>query len=223
MLPRTGRAISTAPFGRRAFSSCAPRLASTSRRNVSMLPLKGEMQVAAMGRFANVIPPRKGKEVVQRVGSTYGHIQQTRPEMTVIVEQDLYDQLGDVPESVVALRPYDVTLLPSRVDFVVAVGGDGTLLRVSSMFDGGAVPPVLGVNLGTLGFMMPVSLEAFPKAFVDVVDSKSAMLLRMRLHPLSRLPAGEGKPGDEKDEWIRDIRRLLKFNAPFLEGGALDE
>ncbi len=47
-------------------------------------------------------------------------------------------------------------MLSSRIDFVVALGGDGTLLRVSSLFDAGAVPPVLGVNMGTLGFLMPV-------------------------------------------------------------------
>lgn len=47
-------------------------------------------------------------------------------------------------------------MLSSRIDFVIALGGDGTLLRVSSLFDVGAVPPVLGVNMGTLGFLMPV-------------------------------------------------------------------
>lgn len=50
----------------------------------------------------------------------------------------------------------DIPTLSSRIDFVVALGGDGTLLRVSSLFDAGAVPPVLGVSAGTLGFMMPI-------------------------------------------------------------------
>lgn len=54
------------------------------------------------------------------------------------------------------MKEDDVSLLPSRVDFVIALGGDGTLIRVSSMFDAGAVPPVLGVSTGSLGFMMPV-------------------------------------------------------------------
>lgn len=44
---------------------------------------------------------------------------------------------------------------------MIALGGDGTLLRVSSLFDAGAVPPVLGVNMGTLGFLMPVR-ESLP-------------------------------------------------------------
>jgi ATP-NAD kinase N-terminal domain len=40
------------------------------------------------------------------------------------------------------------------VDLVIAVGGDGTLLHVSSLFQGHA-PPALGISMGTLGFMMP--------------------------------------------------------------------
>lgn len=50
----------------------------------------------------------------------------------------------------------EASLLPSCVDFVIALGGDGTLLRVASLFDEGAVPPVLGVSMGSVGFLMPV-------------------------------------------------------------------
>lgn len=55
----------------------------------------------------------------------------------------------------------DEVLLPSCIDFVIALGGDGTLLRVASMFDSGAVPPVLGISMGTLGFLMPVRESQF--------------------------------------------------------------
>lgn len=64
---------------------------------------------------------------------------------------------------------------------MIALGGDGTLLRVASLFNHGPVPPVLGVSGGSLGFMMPVHIDTFPKALADVLESRAALLLRMRL------------------------------------------
>lgn len=45
----------------------------------------------------------------------------------------------------------------SKIDLVIAVGGDGTVLNVASLFSASAVPPVLGVSMGSLGFLMPFS------------------------------------------------------------------
>ena len=41
------------------------------------------------------------------------------------------------------------------VDLVVTLGGDGTILRASSLFRTGPVPPVLSFSMGTLGFLLP--------------------------------------------------------------------
>lgn len=46
-------------------------------------------------------------------------------------------------------------LLAAKVDVVVTLGGDGTILHVSSLFDRCAVPPVLSFSMGTLGFLLP--------------------------------------------------------------------
>jgi NAD kinase len=40
------------------------------------------------------------------------------------------------------------------VDFVVTLGGDGTILHVSSLFNG-RVPPIVSFSMGTLGFLLP--------------------------------------------------------------------
>lgn len=82
----------------------------------------------------------------------------TRPELALIVELEVYDDLRhSLPASInlIPLRRDELALLSETVDFVIALGGDGTLLRVSSLFDVGAVPPVLGVSMGSLGFLMP--------------------------------------------------------------------
>jgi NADH kinase len=38
---------------------------------------------------------------------------------------------------------------------VLTLGGDGTILHASSLFDDAAVPPVLSFSMGTLGFLLP--------------------------------------------------------------------
>lgn len=55
------------------------------------------------------------------------------------------------------------------VDFVIAVGGDGTILHTSSLFEK-EVPPVLSFSMGTLGFLMPFRID----------DYKDAIRLLMR-------------------------------------------
>ena len=44
---------------------------------------------------------------------------------------------------------------PEKIDLVVTLGGDGTILHASSLFSAGAVPPVLSFSMGTLGFLLP--------------------------------------------------------------------
>jgi NAD+ kinase len=68
------------------------------------------------------------------------------------------DRLRDLAE------PVDADQLAAEVDLLVSLGGDGTMLRALRMVDGCKVP-VLGVNLGKLGFL----------AEVDVPDLAAAL------------------------------------------------
>src|ERR1700745_1128950 len=58
------------------------------------------------------------------------------------------------------------------LDFVVVLGGDGTLLSTSRVVAKSGIP-VLGVNLGSLGFLTEVPLSGIYEA-VDEGDTQSA-------------------------------------------------
>ena len=67
----------------------------------------------------------------------------------------------------------------AAADLVVVLGGDGTILRTARWM-GYEQVPVLGVNLGTLGFLADFSIAEAETALTDIAAG---------------LRSGEGEPG----------------------------
>lgn len=62
--------------------------------------------------------------------------------------------------------------LTDRIDFIVCLGGDGTLLYASSLFQQ-SVPPVMAFHLGSLGFLTPFQFDNFQEQVTNVLEGFS--------------------------------------------------
>ena len=70
--------------------------------------------------------------------------------------------------------------LAGRSDLLVLLGGDGTILRALHRM-GGAVPPVFGINLGSLGFLTGVHSEEWPRAVESIAAGDFRLSARTQL------------------------------------------
>lgn len=79
--------------------------------------------------------------------------------------------------NVAAVRKED---LPAQVDWLVVLGGDGTLLSMARAV-GDLRVPILGVNLGGLGFLTATPLDEMMAAVEALVSGQMAIEERMML------------------------------------------
>ncbi|XP_055079290.1 NAD kinase isoform X1 [Periophthalmus magnuspinnatus] len=74
----------------------------------------------------------------------------------------------------------DLDDISNRVDFIICLGGDGTLLYASSLFQE-SVPPVIAFHLGSLGFLTPFKFDTYQSQLTQVIQGNAALVLRSRL------------------------------------------
>jgi NAD+ kinase len=70
--------------------------------------------------------------------------------------------------------------IPSLVELIIVLGGDGTLISVSREV-GSLRVPILGVNLGSLGFLTEVTLDELYPTLETVLQGDYAVSNRMML------------------------------------------
>src|SRR6185369_11118310 len=85
---------------------------------------------------------------------------------TLPPRKDLFRKLADLRER--------------KVDLVIAVGGDGTLLQAAHRFRGSGVP-ILGINIGYLGFITSIPGDRVRQEMRRVLDAEFVISQRTAL------------------------------------------
>jgi NAD+ kinase len=99
-------------------------------------------------------------------------IRERYPQLTILGDRSLAHVLG--------WPRVEDRELAARADLVVVLGGDGTLIYAARMLGGRGVP-ILGVNLGSLGFMTEVPVEELFTTLDGVLTGRFQVDSRMKL------------------------------------------
>jgi len=139
------------------------------------------------------------QEAAARLLARRLHAEFRRRGIDVIVDEDTAHQLG-IPDG------FSRRKVPRDRDLVISLGGDGTLLTAARAVRDGT--EILGVNLGTLGFLTGVSKRQIRSLVVDAIEGKFDRDVRRLLE----ISVGEkGRP----------LRRYRVLNDAVLNRGAL--
>ncbi len=87
--------------------------------------------------------------------------------------------------------PLETLVRRHKLDLLLVAGGDGSLLRVARRIYPARVP-LLGINLGNLGFLTGLALEELPAALPQIAQGalhySPRLLLRAVIHTRGRSP-----------------------------------
>ncbi|PWN27723.1 ATP-NAD kinase, partial [Jaminaea rosea] len=135
-----------------------------------------------------VVTKRCDEEVNEKLRGLVSHVNQAYPSMNIVIEAHNASALQDqeyknlvILPSTSTSSPTSASPLSSKIDLILTLGGDGTILHASSLFSHSPVPPVLSFSMGTLGFLLPWHIDSMKEALRDVLGGKVTLLLRMRL------------------------------------------
>jgi len=120
--------------------------------------------------------------------------------------------------SVAAAMPVkmvDDTALAESADLIIAVGGDGTILRAASLARGHE-RPLLGINRGRLGFLADVSPDDMLTSLDRVLQGDYSEESRLLLDAVVHSPDGKLRTATALNDVVlqrRDSGRMIDFET----------
>lgn len=88
-----------------------------------------------------------------------------------VIDRSLLPLLGPELRSEYASKGVDIVKVIRREDILVALGGDGTILHAARLI-GKIGTPILGVNLGKLGFLAEIAPEELELSIRNILAKK---------------------------------------------------
>jgi len=112
--------------------------------------------------------------------------------------------------------------LPSQTDMLISFGGDGTMLDTVT-FVGNSNIPIIGINLGRLGFLAAISEEEVEAALSSLVKGSYTIERRSLLHLDANLPLFGDAPFGLNEFTIhrKDSSSMIKIHT-YLNGEFLN-
>lgn len=128
----------------------------------------------------------------------------------VTIEKSYYDFLADGHGiDLAGIVPFEEGKIDA--DFVISMGGDGTLLRSAHCVGAQAIP-VIGVNMGRLGFLATVGVEKFESVMDSIYNENYT------IDSLAMVMAETQRPdGTKATEYaLNEIAILKRDNASMI-------
>ncbi|KAL1959025.1 hypothetical protein VTO42DRAFT_3266 [Malbranchea cinnamomea] len=161
-------------------SSCLRRIEDMNKLPDRIFPRYEESRGSDLLTLQWPAPPqnillvrkRGAPAVTQSVVEFANHIKSTYAPVSVVLERETAEEIHDILPFPVYTNVSTAEIPPEKVDLLVTLGGDGTILRASSFFaTSKVVPPILSFSMGTLGFLGEWKFSEYKRAFREVYMS----------------------------------------------------
>lgn len=96
-----------------------------------------------------------------------------KKEVEILVDKSVVEHLNKYQDIAISLEEMDA-------DMIIAVGGDGTILRTQSFISSKQIP-LFGINMGTVGFLTEIDPELVFKSLEQILAGKYEVEKRTQL------------------------------------------
>ena len=121
------------------------------------------MKVAIFGRYYSATTPKS-------VETLFNFLENQGSE--AYIETEFHKLIDLEPHNIKDYHKYKTfTELDTSFDFLVSIGGDGTILRATMVVIDLGIP-IIGINTGRLGFLATIQVNAIEEAVQDIIDGK---------------------------------------------------
>jgi NAD+ kinase len=101
------------------------------------------------------------------------------------------------------------------IDLAIVIGGDGTLLKAGRLLSDKDIP-VIGINLGRLGFLVDISPDEIAEQLTQILEGKCTLETRSLLHAEAFRgieSLGEGIALNDVVVHVRNDVRMIEFTT----------
>lgn len=101
--------------------------------------------------------------------------------VAIKVKETLFKYFNQV--EIIMLNSYEIMNYEFKklLDLLIVLGGDGTILGVARDINGKLDVPILGINIGNLGFLSSIEVSEMDKAFEKLKKNEFSLQKRMLL------------------------------------------